>query len=124
MPADGQFAFENFGAWQRAVKFARDIFLLADQLPQRQQYSLGEQLRRASLSVSTNLAEGTGRETNADRRRFYIMARGSAYECASILRVAYDCKYISETTFLHHRREAYELSAIISKVIQNLGGTS
>lgn len=78
MSTDGQFAFENFGAWQRAVTFARNIIFLADPLPQKQQYSLGEQLRRASLSISTNLAEGTGRETDAERRRFYIMARGSA----------------------------------------------
>jgi four helix bundle protein len=94
--------------------------MLAEALPQRHQFSLGEHLRRAPLSISTNLAEGTGRETDPDRRRFYIIARGSAYECASLLRVAYECKFIQEPVFSQHRRETFELASIISKVIRNL----
>jgi len=56
------FKFERFEAWKRAIGFADEMFVLADALPQRYQFSLGEQLRRAALSIPTNLAEGAGRD--------------------------------------------------------------
>jgi four helix bundle protein len=49
--------------WKRAIDFADVMFELADGLPQRVQFSLGEQLRRAALSIPTNLAEGSGRDS-------------------------------------------------------------
>ena len=55
------FKFESFDVWKRAIEFADKMFDAADKLPQKYQFSLGEQLRRAALSIPTNLAEGSGR---------------------------------------------------------------
>ena len=54
------FKFERLEVWQRAIEFANVLFDIADVLPQRYQFSLGEQLRKAALSIPTNIAEGSG----------------------------------------------------------------
>jgi len=64
------FKFETFDVWKRAIDFANEIFEFADRLPQQYQFSLGEQLRRAGLSIATNLAEGSGRDNPKEERYF------------------------------------------------------
>ena len=59
------FKFEKMIAWQKAVEFVDKAFEVADRWPQRYQFSFGEQLRRAALSITNNLAEGSGRRTPA-----------------------------------------------------------
>jgi four helix bundle protein len=68
------FKFEKMIAWQKAVEFADQAFDVADRLPQRLQFSFGEQLLRAALSITNNLAEGSGRRTPGGRRIFYDTA--------------------------------------------------
>lgn len=62
------FKFEKMIAWQKAVEFADYAFGIADRLPQKHQFSLGEQLRRAVLGITDNPAEGSGRRTPGSRR--------------------------------------------------------
>ena len=73
---------ERLDVYRVAVEFQK----LADQLlPRRGQGALRDQLDRASVSIVLNIAEGAGRFSPADKARFYVMARGSASECAAIL---------------------------------------
>jgi four helix bundle protein len=81
------FKFEKMIAWQKAVEFADRAFDIADRLPQKHQFSLGEQLRRAALGITNNLAEGSGRRTPGSRRSFYDSAKGSTYEVVSIMAI-------------------------------------
>ncbi len=81
------FMFENLDVYQKAVTFAGEIAGLTESFP-RGYYFLTDQLNRAALSISTNLAEGNGRFTIADRKHFFTIARGSAQECVPLLRVA------------------------------------
>ena len=77
--------FQTLAVWQKAMDLA-DIFCeIADGLPVKYQYSFAEQLRRAALSVPSNIAEGNGRSTKKDAGHFYVIARGSVYECINIL---------------------------------------
>ena len=64
------FSFEKLEVWKRSLDFADEMFRLADKLPQRYQFSLGEQLRRAALSIPTNIAEGSGRESGKEQAYF------------------------------------------------------
>jgi len=82
------FKFERLETWQRASDFANAMFDIADALPQRYQFSPGEQLRRAALSISTNVAEGPGRDNPRESRYFYRISKGSVYECVSLLHPA------------------------------------
>ena len=81
------FAFEKLIGWQKAIDWSDGVFDVADRLPQKYQFSFGDQLRRACLSVSNNLAEGSGRRTPAGQRYFYDVAHGSVYEVVNILAI-------------------------------------
>ncbi len=83
--ADG-FGFERLDVYQRAIEFFAVAALILHDLPSGH-HSLADQLRRASVSVPVNIAEGVGRMSDADQRRHYGIARGSAMECAAILSV-------------------------------------
>ena len=82
------FKFERLEVWQRSVAFADRMFSVTDGFPQRYQYSLGDQLRRAALSVPTNIAEGSGRDAAKKSAYFFRIAKGSTYEVVSLLAVA------------------------------------
>lgn len=81
------FMFENLEVYRKAVDFADQITTLTATFP-RGYYFLADQLNRASLSIATNLAEGNGRFTKADRKNFFVIARGSAQECVPLLELA------------------------------------
>ena len=112
------FSFEKMIAWQKSIEFVDLIFEVADGLPQKYQFSLGEQLRRASLSITNNLAEGSGRGSPALQRNYYDIAKGSIYEVISILAVVLRRKLITETEFNSFRQTASEITAIIFGLIR------
>jgi len=81
------YMFENLAVYQKAIGFTEQIVTLTESFP-RGYHFLADQLNRASLSIATNLAEGNGRLTKADRKNFFIIARASAQECVPILELA------------------------------------
>ncbi|MBI4768999.1 MAG: four helix bundle protein, partial [Chloroflexi bacterium] len=103
--------------WQKGVEFVDRMFEIGDRLPQRLQFSLGEQLRRAALSITNNLAEGSGRRTPGSQRTFYDAAKGSVYEVVSILAIALRRKEITRTEYDGTYRAGDELASIISGLI-------
>ncbi|NOZ05827.1 MAG: four helix bundle protein [Chloroflexi bacterium] len=112
------FKFERFETWKLAIGFADRVLILAEGFPQRYQFSLGEQLRRAALSVPTNLAEGSGRDNPRERAYLYVVAKGSLYEVISLLVVAGRRELISRDTYRALYHEADELAAMISGAIK------
>ena len=78
------FLFEKLNVYQKAVDFADRIGALTDSFP-RGSYYLADQLRRASVSIPANIAEGNGRWHAGDRKSFFYIARGSACECVPLL---------------------------------------
>lgn len=79
------FKFETLEVWKKAVGFFDEIFTIADGLPIKYQFSFGEQLRRAVLSITNNIAEGTGRKSRKEQSSFFNFAKGSVYEVINIL---------------------------------------
>ena len=76
--------FRKLDVYQFALRLLPLAAAISDSLPPRCA-ALGDHFRRASLSIALNIAEGSGKSTGPDQRRFYAMARGSAMECAAIL---------------------------------------
>jgi four helix bundle protein len=76
--------FRKLDVYQAAIRFLTLAARIADTLPPRH-VAMADQLRRASLSIPSNIAEGSGKTSAADQRRFYAIARGSAMECAAII---------------------------------------
>ena len=81
------FAFEKLIVYQKAVNFADDVCTQTEQFSRGYGF-LVDQLNRAALSISANIAEGNGRFTKADRKNFFIIARGSTQECVPLLELA------------------------------------
>jgi four helix bundle protein len=81
------FMFEKLQVYQKAVDFADEVAGFSEGFPRGYGF-LSDQLNRAALSVATNLAEGNGRFTKADRKNFFMIARGSVQECVPLLEVA------------------------------------
>jgi four helix bundle protein len=112
------FKFEQMETWQKSIAWADKILELSEGFPQRYQYSLGDQIRRAALSVPTNLAEGSGRDNPRERKYFYAIAKGSAYETVSLLIITKNRHLLDEQGYQQFYITANEIAAMISGLIK------
>ena len=79
-----------------------------------------DQLRRASFSIMLNIAEGSGRYTRPDKRNFYVVARGSVFECAAVFDYLRDVEGINEESFQGFYAKLEEISKILYALIRSL----
>ena len=86
--------FKDLIVWQRAMELVKAVYALSKAFPADERYALTDQLRRAVTSIPSNIAEGSGRASNADYGHFLSIARGSLYETMTQLQVAVDLGYI------------------------------
>lgn len=98
--------FEDIKAWQKARELVKSIYQITSKEDFARKYSLKDQIRRACISVMSNIAEGFSRQTDRESIQFLHLAKGSASEVQSQLYAARDFEYISQATF----KELYELS--------------
>lgn len=98
------FRFESLDIWKLAISYADKLYNIADSLPQKEMYGLSSQLRRAAVSISNNIAEGSGANTNRDFSCFLNTSIKSTLETANILYFALLRKYIAEI----EQKELYE----------------
>jgi four helix bundle protein len=87
--------FTDMPVWQRAHKTVLDTYELTGQFPKQETFALGDQLRRAAVSITSNIAEGFGRRAAKDKNHFYVIAIGSLREVQNQLLIARDLKYIT-----------------------------
>jgi len=113
------FKFENLRIWQLSLELADDIDLLAQTFPKHEIYSLSSQIRRAANSVSLNIVEGSTGLTNAEFKRFLVIANRSALEVVGCLYLAKRRSYISDEKF----RELYSKKETLIKMIPALINT-
>jgi len=90
------YAFENMKAWQEARKLVVEVYHLLDDFPKFENYALCDQIRRAIVSVPSNLAEGSGRISIKEQLHFYEISYGSLMEAYNQLIIAADLKYIGD----------------------------
>jgi four helix bundle protein len=107
------FIFEKLDVYRKAVDFADKICELTNDFA-RGNYYLADQLNRAALSISTNIAEGNGRYHKADRTNFFRIARGSAFECVPILEISKRKKLITEEVSDSLKKEIENISKMLS----------
>lgn len=79
-----------------------------------------DQLRRASFSIMLNIAEGSSRFSNKDRKNFFVIARGSAFECVAIMEYLVEIKEIDPNTFADNEKKLDEISRMLFGLIKNL----
>ncbi len=79
-----------------------------------------DQLRRASFSIMLNIAEGSSRFSNKDRKNFFIVSRGSAFECAAIIEYLYEINELEKSAFSDYVNNLEEISKMLFGLIKNL----
>jgi four helix bundle protein len=112
------FKFERLNAWQGSIGIFEKIAEVVDRLPHRYQSSIGDQLRRSSLSISANIAEATGREGIKEQKYYFSVAKGSIYETASLLHVVKNRNYISNEVFENLYKELDEVAMMLHGLIR------
>ena len=112
------FDFEKLSVYRKAKDYNKRIhhFLLENKLDR----TTADQLRRASFSIMLNIAEGTGRFTNPDKRKFYVIARGSVFECVAIFDYLRDVGLLDEASFTSFYKGLDELSRMLFGMVKNL----
>jgi four helix bundle protein len=112
------FLFENLDVYKKAVDFADKIYESTKDFP-KGNYYLTDQLNRAALSISANIAEGNGRFHKADRSNFFRIARGSAFECVPILEICRRKAFIAESKCDEFKGEVENLCKMLSGLIKS-----
>jgi four helix bundle protein len=108
------FGFEKLEVWTKALEFADAIYKATGAFPSDERFGLTNQLRRASVSISSNIAEGSGRNSNPEFIRFVAIAYGSLMECVSQLHIARRLRFLPETEFSQLITQADEISRMLS----------
>jgi len=119
-----QFRFQELEIWKRAADFSSSFFQLADQLDKQRFFRFAEQLRAAVLSITNNIAEGSGSVSRIDFANFLNMARRSTFEVANILFLLNRSRYVSETDFNKMIGELEEESRMIFAFMRTLRSQS
>ena len=112
-------SFRKLNVYIRAKELVRQVYELIKKFPREEQYALCDQLRRAAISIPSNIAEGSGRQSQKDQAHFYTIAYGSLMEVLSQLDVACDLRYITQDEFnileVLIEEEAKMLSGLVAK---------
>ena len=116
-----QFRFEDLEIWRRAAQAAISVFDLADALDKKRLYRFAEQLRSAGLSISNNIAEGSGSASDAEFRRFLNFAKRSAFETASMILIFEMKRHIEPSSARPLVGELEELCRMITGFSRSLG---
>lgn len=90
------FRFENLDIWKNAIEISDELFDIARQLEEKHLFRFAEQLRGAGMSISNNIAEGSGSFSDKDFANFLNMARRSVFECANIIIILWRRELVSE----------------------------
>ena len=111
---DSDFQYRKLIVWQKAMRLAKAVYALINQFPATEKYALSDQVRRAVVSIPSNIAEGCGRASNRDYAHFLSIARGSLYETMTQLEFAQSLGYIDAI------KDVEELASEISRMLTSL----
>jgi four helix bundle protein len=112
------FDFEDFPVYKDTLKFIKEVDALIETLPARGTTRIIDQLQRAAMSISLNIAEGAGRFHKSDKRSFYVNARGSVYECAACFDVLFSKGLIDESKNIKFHDVLNDLAKQLSALIK------
>ncbi|MGB5034488.1 MAG: four helix bundle protein [Microgenomates group bacterium] len=109
-------SFTHLDAWKIGHELVIEIYKATDHFPKHERYGLIDQLRRAVVSITSNVAEGFYKRTSADKNRFYTISIGSVAELQNQLLIARDLHYFNDVIF----RQFAEKTARVHKLLNGL----
>jgi four helix bundle protein len=112
--------FTEMPVWRKGHQVVLQVYELTGAFPETEKYALTSQMRRAAVSVTSNIAEAFGRHSSKDKARFYLNARGSCYETQSQAYVERDLNYLALEDFTGLNQRLDEIVHDLNKIIKTL----
>ena len=115
-----EFDFEKLDVYKLALTFLSKLFKIHRELPKDLKYSLGDQLIRAGVSISNNLAEGSGKSSAKEKKRYYNTSLDSARECISMNNILLREKLINIETYEAIRQDGRNITGMLKGLIKSV----
>lgn len=106
--------------WQKSMLLVTEIYRKSQRFPTQEQYGLTSQIRRAAVSIPSNIAEGFGRQSTGDYIRFLNIAVGSLFEVQTQIEIAFNLSFIQESEFTVIFESTREIDRMMLSLIQKL----
>lgn len=110
--------FIDLDVWKEGHRLVLMLYKITDKFPRSERYSLIDQIRRSSVSVTSNIAEGFGRQTYKEKIQFYYLAQGSLVELKNQLIISKDVGYIDENVYLTLNNQADVCHKLLQGIIK------
>ena len=112
--------FKELKVWQKGRELVKEIYKTTGTFPQDELFGITSQMRRGTVSIPTNIAEGCGRNSDPELCRFLDIANGSSFELETLVILALDLEYISHDQFENTDRKLTEIQKMIYGLKQSL----
>lgn len=114
------YKFERLNVWIEARSFIKDVYRIVDKLPRKEQFILGDQIKRAAISIALNIAEGSDKKSDREFIRYLRISIGSINEVITALYIALDLIYIKNNDFQKLYEFSHKLTAMINALIRKI----
>ncbi|SMC79668.1 four helix bundle protein [Chryseobacterium sp. YR221] len=112
--------FKDLLVWQKAIDFVTEIYKNTESFPKDEIYGLISQLRRAAVSIPSNIAEGNSRRSKLDYLQFLKISRGSCAEVETQLIISKKLNFLTEENYLKLNQDIIEISKMLNGLINSL----
>ncbi|HET7143100.1 MAG TPA: four helix bundle protein [Anaerolineales bacterium] len=112
--------FRTLKVWEKAHVLTLAIYKSTENFPKQELYALTNQIQRAAVSIPTNIAEGCGKDSDAELKRYFVIAMGSSSELEYLLLLARDLGYLSDENHQILNNDLTEVRRMLNAVIQKL----
>lgn len=114
------YSFEKLEVWKKAKDLTVDIYQLTKHFPDEEKFGLVSQLRRASVSIASNIAEGSSRNTPKDQQRFYTIAYSTTIEVMNHIIIANEIDLIQSDVYIAIRKQLETITKMINSLHDSL----
>ena len=112
--------YTDLNVWQKSMDLVEEVYTLVKRLPKEEMYALSSQLRRAAVSIPSNIAEGNGRSSRKEYLRFLLISRGSTFEVETQLLICVKVEYLVEEEIERAMTLCSEVKKMLNGLIRNL----
>lgn len=117
-------SYQDLIVWQKSIKLVERIYNVTSEFPENEKFGITQQIRRSSVSVPSNIAEGWGRKTEGSFGYFLSVSRGSLYELETQLFISKNINLLNKKTFDELSKLTTEISKMINSLIKTLKKTN
>ncbi len=114
------FSFEDLEVYKKSVNFVDKVYRITKDFPKEELYGVTSQIKRASVSIPANIAEGSGRFNKKDFAQYLRIARGSVYECIPLIEICFRAKFIDKDVYEALLLDCNELARMLNGLISSL----